>query len=347
MNDNEFKRLARDSERDFEYKGCIYSKDEKNRICLDEKFSREEDIEIPEGVTEIGEYAFSRTNIRYVKLPDSLLEINECAFNLCFNLTDVKFGKGPVVIYPRAFYHCNRLASIDLENVLWVGDYSFSDCYNLQNIKLHEGLKYIGECAFFGCYEIDKIILPASIMSLEKGSLGHVNEIVIKGKHIPSKLLLSVSRFKEPFTYTVQAGRSKLIIPTCLNKSVYPKAIEYLSEIDMNENKTVVLYNWAETLEDRQKIAYEGYEQSPDPKTKSYLRKYAINMLKQTETEEDFISLFNGFIAKNLMTKNVAEKSLPVAQEENWTQAAAFVLEYLKKYTKTDSQKDKNNKFNL
>lgn len=47
------------------------------------------------------------------------------------------------------------------------------------------------------------------------------------------------------------------------------------------------------------------------------------------------------------MTKNIAEKSLPVTQEENWTQAAACVLEYLKKYTKNDSQKDNNDKFNL
>lgn len=111
---------------------------------------------------------------------------------------------------------------------------------------------------------------------------------------------------------------------------------------NIEKEKIVVLYQAAELTEDRQDIALEGYALKPDPKAKRFLRKYFLEMLERTKTEEEFLSLFCKFRDLHLLTKNMSEKALPVAQEKGWTQAAAYVLQETIKYHKSSNRKQEN-----
>jgi len=97
------------------------------------------DIELPEGITKINDYAFSNLKIDSIKLPTTLKTI----------------GKN-------AFYYCSLRQDIIIpDNVISIGDRAFY--YNkLKKITLGKSLKIIGTEAFLGCGG-DDILIPASV----------------------------------------------------------------------------------------------------------------------------------------------------------------------------------------
>ena len=71
------------------------------------------DYTIPDGVTEVGKYAFWLCfNLTSVIIPNSVTTIGNLAFYNCSNLTSVTFGSSVATIGERAFENCNSLISI-------------------------------------------------------------------------------------------------------------------------------------------------------------------------------------------------------------------------------------------
>ena len=65
-------------------------------------------------VTAIRPWAFKEEVIlNTIVLPDSIMEIGDCAFEGCRNLTEVKIGKNVSVIGNRAFIWCESLKNIN------------------------------------------------------------------------------------------------------------------------------------------------------------------------------------------------------------------------------------------
>lgn len=70
---------------------------------------------IPEGVTEIGEEAFScRDDVEEIVIPDTVTKIGLGAFQGCTNLTKVVIPESVTEICDRAFYECINLAELHL-----------------------------------------------------------------------------------------------------------------------------------------------------------------------------------------------------------------------------------------
>ena len=91
-----------------------------------------EAIDIPEGVTDIGEVAFyGCAHLRRVGLPESLRIIREEAFGEC-GLESVYIPEGVERIVEKAFFCCEDLARIDIpgENIIIEED-AFSGCDKL------------------------------------------------------------------------------------------------------------------------------------------------------------------------------------------------------------------------
>lgn len=113
-------------------------------------FAALENIEIGEGTTDIAELAFyNLTSIKNVKLPDSLIEIENSAFQNCSLLENIEFGNGVEVI----------------------GISSFLNCISLKSIKLPDSILKISQGAFEGCLPC-KIMLGKNISSIEANALG-------------------------------------------------------------------------------------------------------------------------------------------------------------------------------
>jgi len=109
------------------------------------------DIEIPEGVTEIGYGAFSWCGIESIVFPKSLKKICTEAFSYCESLMTVSFPRDSALeeIESHAFLYCESLREVILPYGLKkIGEFSFASCGSLVDAFVPSSVKIIEENAF-------------------------------------------------------------------------------------------------------------------------------------------------------------------------------------------------------
>lgn len=86
------------------------------------------DVVIPEGVTSIGDSAFSGCiELMSIEFPEGVTSIGDSAFRGCSGLTSIKLPEGVTSIGRYVFSGCIGLASIEIpEGVTSIGCYTFS-----------------------------------------------------------------------------------------------------------------------------------------------------------------------------------------------------------------------------
>ena len=125
-------------------------------------------VQLPQGITALGEYAFSNCSaLTTVTLPDGLESIGNYAFLKCSALTSITLPDGLTTIGNSAFSNCTALTSIDLPDGLdSIGTYAFYNCAALKSITLPDGLESIGNYAFNNCSALESIDLPDGLKSI-------------------------------------------------------------------------------------------------------------------------------------------------------------------------------------
>ena len=119
-------------------------------------------LEIPDGVTAISDYAFRHVNITSVTIPESVTSIGTYAFSDCSSLETVTFGENSQLtsIGWYVFYDCSSLTSITIpESVTSIGSSAFYYCSSLTSITIPESLTSIGYDAFRYCSNIQKLYI--------------------------------------------------------------------------------------------------------------------------------------------------------------------------------------------
>ena len=122
-------------------------------------------LEIPEGVERIDTYAFAYcTHLAEVTIPESVKFIGERAFEGCEVLNDVTLPAGLTGIEPFTFFLCEWLDQITIpEKVERIGAGAFSGCSDLKTVELPTGLKCIEKEAFSSCYRLNAITIPGTV----------------------------------------------------------------------------------------------------------------------------------------------------------------------------------------
>ncbi len=144
---------------------------ESTKIIYDNAFSgcsNLETIEIPDGVTNIGNAAFyGCTSLKTVEIPDSVTYLGTGVFYNCSSLESIIIPDGVTHIYASLFYECLNLKNVVLPNsIISIGATAFYGCINLESINIPDSVESIGDLAFYGCKSIENIVLPSSLVSI-------------------------------------------------------------------------------------------------------------------------------------------------------------------------------------
>lgn len=107
------------------------------------------EINLNEGLTEIGHSAFVGTSITEIKLPSTLIDIGGDAFTYCDKLTSVTIPSNVKSIYNATFYGCTSLTDVTIEEgVESIGHSIFAGCSNLKYVIIPRSVTTIGPAAF-------------------------------------------------------------------------------------------------------------------------------------------------------------------------------------------------------
>ena len=119
------------------------------------------DLAIPDGVTNIGNSAFSGCGaLTSVTIPDGVTNIGKSAFSNCSGLTNVTIPDSVTIIGDNAFSGCNGLTSVTIpDNVASIGFSAFYGCNGLTNFTIGNGVTNIGARVFYGCSALSSIVV--------------------------------------------------------------------------------------------------------------------------------------------------------------------------------------------
>lgn len=122
-----------------------------------------EALEIPDGVCRIGTYALAYCrNLKKLSIPDSVTEIGERAFEGCEALERARLPAGLKAIEDSTFFLCYGLRTVVFpESLEEIGPNAFKGCDSLSRIALPQGLQRIGKDAFKDCGKLRDINLPS------------------------------------------------------------------------------------------------------------------------------------------------------------------------------------------
>ena len=125
-------------------------------------------VKIPDSVEEIGQGAFEGCkNLASIVIPDSVTEIRSGTFIDCESLVSIEIPNSVTKIDSSAFKGCTSLASIKIPNsVTKIGSNAFEGCTSLASIKIPDSVTEIGNSAFKGCARLASIEIPNSVTKI-------------------------------------------------------------------------------------------------------------------------------------------------------------------------------------
>lgn len=126
---------------------------------------------IPEGIEEIGGYAFYGSSSLLEVYLTNVKKVGDNAFYNCSSLEMVNFGKSLESIGYMCFQNCRKLASIYLPaTTRRLAKQAFTYCSGLTQVTLNEGLAFIGQMSFYGCSALKEISIPGSVVLDPEGA---------------------------------------------------------------------------------------------------------------------------------------------------------------------------------
>ena len=135
-------------------------------------------VNISNGITRIGDYAFNGLGITSITIPDSVTSIGNDAFGDCGNLTDITIPDSVTSIGGRVFEDCISLTSITIPNgVTSIGDYTFYGCKSLTSITIPCSVTSIGYKAFDFCKNLTNITIPDSVTSISDDAFSNCENL--------------------------------------------------------------------------------------------------------------------------------------------------------------------------
>jgi hypothetical protein len=154
-------------------------------------------IQLPSSLVSIGDLAFQEcTGLTTIPLPSSLTTIGYGAFRSCTGLTSVTIPASLTTIGVYAFSGCFGLTSVNFSvpsSLTYLGDYSFYNCTGLTSLNLPSPLAYIGNYTFYFCDGLTSVYIPISVNSIGNYAFAYCNSLEAITTYNPIPVDLSSS----------------------------------------------------------------------------------------------------------------------------------------------------------
>lgn len=132
-------------------------------------------VEIQEGITSIGNYAFANCpRLNQVSIPASVKSIGGFAFGLCESLTEITLPDTVETLGKEAFYQCVGLESATLfAGMKEIPEQAFVGCTSLKSVHIPEGIQTIRNAAFLYCTGLQGLEIPSSVTVIADMAFAH------------------------------------------------------------------------------------------------------------------------------------------------------------------------------
>lgn len=148
------------------------------------------EVIIPEGIVEIGEYAFRDCEkIKKVVIPDGVKRISRGAFYMCSKLKDIVFPDSIEYIGESAFYCTNyqdRLLSRKSPKITMAGKVLMRYSGKETSVQIPEGTTEIYGEAFINCKHVTQVSIPEGVTHIGWGAFSGSG---LKEVQLPSTLV--------------------------------------------------------------------------------------------------------------------------------------------------------------
>ena len=133
------------------------------------------ELVIPEGVTEIKDYAFYFcTAFTSVIIPDCVTSIGNYAFGYCSNMTSITIGESVTSIGAGAITDCKSLTTVKIpDSVVDLGDGVFQRCHGLTSVIIGNSVKRLGTFLFYNCGNMKSVTIGNSVTDIVSNSFSY------------------------------------------------------------------------------------------------------------------------------------------------------------------------------
>ncbi|ELP86007.1 hypothetical protein EIN_234440 [Entamoeba invadens IP1] len=132
------------------------------------KFCELKNIEIGREVTKLWKRSFADcTTLTEIKIPQSVLFVDDLSFVGCSNLQNILFDENVVLGKHLCFANLVNLVNIKLPTTLTkIRNFMFKNCVSLLNIQIPSSVIQIEDMAFYGCRSLQYFVVPLTVKSV-------------------------------------------------------------------------------------------------------------------------------------------------------------------------------------
>lgn len=128
----------------------------------------EDEVVIPEGVTEIESTVFRGKKFGTITMPGTIRKFPPCFLETGFYKDKIILKEGIEYITPLAFCRANVKEVVFPNSLKVIGKYAFSEAFYSYHTRLilNHGLEKIEECAFKNALHFDSIVIPKTVVEI-------------------------------------------------------------------------------------------------------------------------------------------------------------------------------------